>query len=57
MVENLSRAFSDKGVHVELIHVEGPVAPEARNLNPQSIAEVAWGFFERGEGLRVHVKE
>jgi hypothetical protein len=41
MVESLSRAYSDKGMHVGLIHVEGPVAPEARNLNPQSIAEVA----------------
>jgi hypothetical protein len=57
MVESLSRAYSDKGVHVELIHVEGLVAPEAKNLNPQSIAEVAWGFFERGEGLRVHTKK
>jgi hypothetical protein len=41
MVESLSRAYSDRGVHVGLIPVEGPVAPEARNLNPQSIAEVA----------------
>jgi hypothetical protein len=57
MVESLSRAYSDKGMHVGLIHVEGPVAPEARNLNPQSITEVAWRFFERGEGLRVHIKE
>jgi hypothetical protein len=57
MVESLSRAYNDEGVHIGLIRVEGPVAPKARNLNPHSIAEVAWGFFERGEGLKVHIKE
>ena len=32
MVESFNRAFSDSGVHIGLIHVEGSVAPENKVL-------------------------
>jgi hypothetical protein len=57
MVQSFSRAFSDSGIHVGLVHVEGVVAPENKNLNPKNIAEKTWAFYESGEGLGVHVKE
>ncbi|RII10045.1 hypothetical protein CUC08_Gglean006035 [Alternaria sp. MG1] len=57
MVESFSRAFSDSGVHIGLIHVEGSVAPENKVLNPKTIAERTIEFWEGGKGLAVHVKE
>jgi hypothetical protein len=39
MVESFNRAFSDSGVHIGLIHIEGSVAPENKVLNPKTIAE------------------
>ena len=57
MVQSFSRAFSDKGIHIGLIHVEGLVAPENKNLNPKNIAAKTYEFYEGGEGLTVHIKE
>ena len=57
MVESFNRAFSDSGVHIGLISVEGSVAPENKVLNPKTIAERTIEFWEGGKGLAVHVKE
>jgi len=57
LVESLSRAFGDSGIHIGLIHVEGTVEPQLKYLNPKNIAEVTYGFFESGEGLGAHIKE
>ena len=57
MVQSFNRAFTDSGVHVGLVSVEGTVAPENKNLNPGNIAQRAWEFFESGVGLEVNVKE
>lgn len=57
MVESFSRAFSDSGVHVGLVYVEGVVAPENKVLNPKTIAERTVAFWEDGEGVSVHIKE
>lgn len=38
--------FSDSGVHIRLIHVEGAVAPENKVLDPRS-----------GEGVGLNIKE
>lgn len=57
MVQSLDRAFSSTGIHAGLIAVEGVVAPEHKVLNPKTIAERTWGFFEKGEGLEVNIRE
>ncbi|KAL1793661.1 hypothetical protein ACET3X_008643 [Alternaria dauci] len=57
MIESFNRAFGGSGVHIGLVHVEGPVAPENKVLNPKTIAERAVAFWERGEGVAVHIKE
>ena len=57
MVESFSRAFSDSGVHIGLIHIEGSVAPENKVLNPKTIAERTIEFWEGEKGLAIHVKE
>ncbi|KAF2654754.1 NAD(P)-binding protein [Lophiostoma macrostomum CBS 122681] len=57
MVQSFSRAFSDSGIHIGLIHVEGVVAPENKNRNPKNIARKIREFYESGEGLTVHIKE
>ena len=57
MVESFSRAFSDSGVHIGLIYVEGVVAPENKVLNPKTIAERTVKFWEDGEGAGAHIKE
>jgi hypothetical protein len=56
MVESLARAFG-KEVHVGLIHVNGVVAPENKNLNAINIGQKTWGFYESGEGVSVHINE
>ncbi|KAF1947074.1 short-chain dehydrogenase/reductase-like protein SDR [Clathrospora elynae] len=57
MVESLNRAFSDSGVHIGLIHIEGPVAPANKVLNPRTIAEKTAAFWEGEKGVAVNVKE
>jgi len=57
MVMSFSRAYSDSGVHFGLIAVQGVVSPEAKVLNPKTIAEKTWEFYEGGEGLEVLLKE
>ncbi|KAI4686427.1 uncharacterized protein J4E84_005706 [Alternaria hordeiaustralica] len=57
MVESFNRAFSNSGVHIGLVYVEGVVAPENRVLNPKTIAERTVKFWEDGEGVGVHIKE
>ncbi|CAN9409591.1 unnamed protein product [Alternaria alternata] len=57
MVESFNRAFSDSGVHIGLIHIEGSVAPENKVLNPKTIAERTIAFWEGEKGLAVHIKE
>ena len=58
-MESLNRAFSESGVHVGLLHVEGVVAPENKVLNPKTIAERAVKFWEDGVGggLGIRIKE
>lgn len=59
MVQSFNRAFSESGVQVGLISVEGAVAPENKSLNPTNIAETAVAFWEKGAKaeLTVHVRE
>ena len=56
-MQSLNTAFSESGIHVGLVSVEGVVAPENEKLNPRNIAEVTYGFYEAGEGLDVRVRE
>ncbi|PSN70981.1 NAD(P)-binding protein [Corynespora cassiicola Philippines] len=59
MVKSFYRAFGGEegGVKIGLVHVEGVVAPENKRLNPVTIAEETWSFYEGGEGLELFVKE
>lgn len=59
MVRSFNRAFSDSGVHVGLISVEGEVKPENKVRNSTTIAEMTVAFWERGVegGLEVNVRE
>lgn len=36
-----------KEVHVALLSVGGVVAPDAKNLSPQNIAQRAWGLYKQ----------
>jgi hypothetical protein len=51
MVWSLHRKFN-KDVQIGLITVEGQVSPEMKMLNPTNIAEMAVGFWVRGECWR-----
>lgn len=57
MVQSFNRAFSESGVHAGLIAVEGVVAPENKILNPKTIAERTYEFYEKGTGLEVNIRE
>jgi hypothetical protein len=57
MVESFSRAFSDSGVHIGLIYVEGVVVPENKVLNPKTIAERTVAFWQSGEGISINIRE
>lgn len=57
MVQNFNRAFTESGVHVGLVNVEGTVTPESKVLNPKTIAERVVAFWEGGEGLDLSIKE
>jgi hypothetical protein len=58
-VQSLHRAFSDSGVQIGLVTVEGEVAPENKVRNPKTIAEMAVEFWEKRdrEKLEVNVRE
>jgi NAD(P)-dependent dehydrogenase (short-subunit alcohol dehydrogenase family) len=59
MTWSFRRAFADSGVHISLISVQGVVAPENKVLNPTTIAERAYEFWEAGDqgALEVEIKE
>jgi hypothetical protein len=57
MVQSFNRAFSDRGVHIGLVHVEGAVAPKNKVLNPKTIAERTVAFWESGEGIGINIRE
>jgi hypothetical protein len=59
MVQSFNRAFSESGVHIGLITVEGEVKPENKVRNPKTIAEMTVEFWEKGVdgGLEVNVRE
>ncbi|KAF2273868.1 NAD(P)-binding protein [Westerdykella ornata] len=57
MVKSFHVAFSGSGVHFGLIRVEGIVDPQNKVLNPRTIAEKTWEFYQGGEGLDLHLKE
>lgn len=56
MVVGLNRAFSEKGVHVGVVSVEGQVSEENKVLNPKTIADQAVAFWEKGVEAGVEVK-
>lgn len=57
MVQSFNRAFTDSGVHIGLIHVEGEVSSEMKNRNPKNIAAKTVEFWESGQGVGIHIKE
>jgi hypothetical protein len=59
MVQSFNRAFTESGVHVGLVSVEGEVKPENKVRNPKTIAEMTVAFWEKGVegGLEVNVRE
>jgi len=57
MVQSFNRAFTESGVHIGLINVEGVVRPENKVLNPKTIAERTVAFWEGGKGLDLSIKE
>nr|OQO32633.1 hypothetical protein B0A51_00011 [Rachicladosporium sp. CCFEE 5018] len=59
LVQSLNATYG-KEVHVGLITVGGQVSPEAKNLNPENIAEKTYEFYKqkRGQwGLEVEILE
>ena len=59
MVMSLNEAFG-KDIHIGLIKVCGPVAPENPQLNPTNIAEKALALYEQEKGsweLMTYVSE
>jgi len=57
MVTSFSRAYGDSGVHFGLISVQGIVSPDAKVLNPKSIADKTWEFFDGSKELQVQIQE
>jgi hypothetical protein len=57
MMESLHQAFSNSGVHIGLVHVEGTVAPKNKVLNPKTIAERTVEFWEGGQGMALNIRE
>ena len=59
LVQMMNEVFAQEGIHVGLISVGGPVAPENKGCNPKNIAEKTWTFFENGkkEDLEVEIYE
>lgn len=59
LIQNISRAFPDSGVHFALINAEGIVNTENKVLNPRTIAQRAVAFWEGGvkSGLDCSIKE
>jgi hypothetical protein len=56
-VVSLNRAFGETGVHCGLINVQGVVDPGNKVLSPANIAQEVVGFWKRGEGVEVNLKE
>ncbi|KAF2095259.1 NAD(P)-binding protein [Rhizodiscina lignyota] len=46
LVEMMTTLYAPEGIHVGLISVGGPVAPENKVLNPKNIAKETWHFFQ-----------
>lgn len=57
MVQSFVKAYGESGVHCGLLTIEGVVDPGNKVLSPQNIAERAWVFWDKHEGLEVHLKE
>lgn len=57
MVNSLHIAFGGSGVHIGVVHVEGNVEPQNKVLNPKTIAEKTWEYYQSGKGLSLHLKE
>jgi len=57
MVTSFSRAYGDSGVHFGLIAVQGVVTPENKVLNPKTIAEKTWEFFDESKELEALLAE
>lgn len=49
LVESLAQVFRPRGVHVGLVVVTGPVAPENRVLSPKNIADETWALYSQEE--------
>ncbi|KZZ98695.1 short-chain alcohol dehydrogenase [Moelleriella libera RCEF 2490] len=49
LVESLAQVFRPRGVHVGLVVVTGPVAPENKVLSPKNIADETWALYSQEE--------
>jgi NAD(P)-dependent dehydrogenase (short-subunit alcohol dehydrogenase family) len=60
LTESLAKVYGPQGVHVGLIIVGGPVAPENKKLNPAHIAERTWELYGQEKDkwtLEVDIRE
>jgi hypothetical protein len=58
MIKSLHLAFGESGVQIALVHVEGTVTPENKVLNPKTIAERTYEFWNRKDrSVGLHITE
>ncbi|KXX82454.1 hypothetical protein MMYC01_201656 [Madurella mycetomatis] len=53
LVQCLDKAYGPMGVHIGVINVSGPVAPNEKERNPTNIAAKTWEWFEQGREFEV----
>jgi hypothetical protein len=54
LLQSLHQVYNSARLHIGLVLVGGYVSDDAKNLNPTSIAEHTWDFFN-GEGTDLEV--
>lgn len=47
LTESLHKAYNNGGVHIGLVLIAGIISPNAKALNPPTIAEKTWDFFDQ----------
>lgn len=49
LVQSLVNAYQKDGIHIAVISVGGQVSPQAKTLNPKTIAERIWGLYTQSK--------